>query len=77
LNSRGSSYYHKGQYDQAISDFNKALEINPKDADAYSNRGTAYREKGQSDQAIVDFNKALEITQILARLITSGGEFIT
>ncbi len=39
-----------------------ALEIDPKDVDAYSNRGSVYREKGQYDQAISDLNKALEIS---------------
>jgi tetratricopeptide (TPR) repeat protein len=58
---RGIAYYNDSQYDQAISDFTKALEINPRDADAYSNRGSVYREKGQYEQAISDSNKALEI----------------
>ena len=60
-NNRGMAYRDKGQYDQAISDYNKALEINSKYAYAYNNRGMAYRDKGQYDQAISDYNKALEI----------------
>jgi tetratricopeptide (TPR) repeat protein len=52
----------KGQPDLAIADFNKALEIDPKDAHAYSIRGSVYTEKGQYDQAISDLNKALEIS---------------
>jgi Flp pilus assembly protein TadD len=36
-NDRGIAYGEKGQYDQAISDFNKAIEINPMDAQAYNN----------------------------------------
>ena len=61
LSNVGNDYAKKGQYDQAISDFNKALEISPRDAKAYSNRGIAYKKKGQYDQAISDYNKALEI----------------
>lgn len=36
-NKRGLTYFIKGQYDKAISDINKALEINPNDAEAYNN----------------------------------------
>jgi len=59
--NRGITYYKKGQYDQAILDYTKALEINPRHAKAYCNRGVAYGEKGIHDQAISDFNNALEI----------------
>ena len=56
----GLAYEEKGQ-DEAISDYTKALEINPRDALAYYNRGIAYNKKGRHDEAISDFNKALEI----------------
>ncbi len=59
--NRGIAYGKKGQYDQAISDLNKALEINPRLALAYFTRGLSYAAKGQHDQAISDYNKALEI----------------
>ena len=32
----------KGQYDKAIADYNKAIELNPKFTGAYINRGLAY-----------------------------------
>ena len=60
-NNRGIAYGERGQYDDAISDFTRALEINPRYAEAYYNRGLAYIRKGQYDQAISDFNKAVEI----------------
>jgi tetratricopeptide (TPR) repeat protein len=65
--NRGVTSHDKGQLDQAISDFTKALEINPRLAEAYYNRGIVYSEKGQLDQAISDFTKALEINPRLAR----------
>jgi tetratricopeptide (TPR) repeat protein len=55
------AYDKEGQYDQAILDYNKALKINPRYAEAYNNRGVIYRKKGQFDRAISDYNKALEI----------------
>ncbi len=58
---RGVSHFAKGLYDEAISDFTKAIEINPEYAECYTNRGIAYAEKRLYDLAISDFNKALEI----------------
>jgi len=43
--NRGNAYADKGQYDQAIPDYTKALEINPKDGKAYYNRAYAYYSK--------------------------------
>ena len=59
--NRGLGSYCKGQYDQAISDFTKALEINPRDTMVYNNRGVAYKNKGLYGQAISDLTKSLEI----------------
>ncbi len=59
--NRGIAYGKKGQYDQAISDYNKALEINPRDALAYNNRGLAYLRNGQYDKAWEDVYKAQDL----------------
>jgi tetratricopeptide (TPR) repeat protein len=59
--NRGAAHAAKGEYDQAIACFDKAIRIEPSFAEAYCNRGTAYYEKGQFDAAISDFSKAIEI----------------
>ncbi|MFZ6008542.1 MAG: ankyrin repeat domain-containing protein, partial [Nitrospirota bacterium] len=56
----GWSYYQKGNYDEAIRVFNRALEINPKDETALRGRGWAKHHKGSFSEAVSDFNKALE-----------------
>ena len=58
---KGHSYQEKGQWDKAIAEYNKAIELNPEYAEAYYNRGLAHYHKGQYDQAISDYNKAIEI----------------
>jgi tetratricopeptide (TPR) repeat protein len=72
-NNRGVAYFAKGEYDQAISELNKAIEINPSYVEAYDNRGCAYVAKGKYDQGISDFNRALEINPKLASAYTNRG----
>ena len=52
---------YQDQDDQALSDFTKAVEIDPQCAQAYNNRGWAYVKRGQYDRALSDFNKSTEI----------------
>ncbi len=70
---RGSIYLSRGEYDQAISEFTKAVEMNPKDSRAYKNRGAAYMNKGQYNQAISDYTKALEINPRDAEVYNARG----
>ena len=53
-----------GQYKltEAISDFDRSIEIAPEYPDAYLNRGIAYEGKKLWDEAISDYNKVLKIT---------------
>lgn len=60
-NNRGVVYYGKGDYDRAMSDFNKAIELKPDLAAAYNNRGVVYRDKGDYDRAMRDYTKAIEL----------------
>ena len=54
---RGNTYFCQGQYDQAISDYNKAIELNPRDAGSYNGRGGAYYSKGEYEKAWEDVLK--------------------
>ena len=58
-------------FDQAIADFTRAIEINPGNAFAYLYRGIAYSITGfglpgTADRALPDYNKAIEIDPMLA-----------
>ncbi len=51
----------KGDYDLAVSDYTKAIELNPKDAAIYLNRGRAYSNKKSFDLAALDYDKTIEL----------------
>ena len=73
LGGVGFHYFHQGIVDEAMSLYNKALAINPGDAEAYTGRGATYDRKGLHDQAIADYNKALEINPKLAEAYVNRG----
>ena len=60
--NKGVALANESRYDEAIAEYNKAIELDPKCAQAYANRGYAYMSKGLSDLATGDFNKAIELS---------------
>ena len=52
----------KGEYDLAIVDYNKALELNPKSVPAYFNRGRAFYFKREFASAVESYTKVIELT---------------
>ena len=59
--NRGNAHRDKGDFDKAVVDFDRAIQINPNFTTAYYNRGLAYRVTGNVDAAIADDDKAIEI----------------
>jgi tetratricopeptide (TPR) repeat protein len=59
--SRANAYDDKGQYDRAIEDYDRAIELNPDDAAAFNDRGTSYRGMGQYARAIEDYDQAIRL----------------
>ena len=63
---KGAACVLKEQWDEGISEYNKALELNPRFAIAYRTRGFAYCGKGEYEKALSDFTKAIEINPMYA-----------
>ena len=50
-----------GNYSQSIFEYNKAIELNPNNAESYHFRGVAYERQGNFSQAISDYTKSIEL----------------
>ncbi|HXE43488.1 MAG TPA: tetratricopeptide repeat protein, partial [Candidatus Baltobacteraceae bacterium] len=60
-NDFGGALLANGQIDDAIENFQKALQINPNYAEVYHNLGDAFIQKGNRGEAIAQYQKALTI----------------
>lgn len=56
---RGQAYTELKEYDKAIADFTKAIELAPSRGGPYFGRGVAYRATDNLDGAIADFSQAI------------------
>ena len=58
---RGIEAAQRGDQQQAIEHYTKAIELPPEDSDTYFRRGRAYYETRSYDRAIQDFTKSLDL----------------
>jgi tetratricopeptide (TPR) repeat protein len=58
---RGSCYDNQKKYELAIKDFNKTLELDPKEYKAATNAANAYSNLRKYDEAVTMYSKALTI----------------
>src|SRR5262249_56140322 len=88
---RGIELAQQKHFDQAVAEFTKAIEANPKDTRGYANRGTAYRQgaraaiaAGDSEgastryqSALADFAKYIELVPKDASAYTEHGQTLS
>ncbi|MFN3929517.1 MAG: tetratricopeptide repeat protein [Thermoflexus sp.] len=81
----GWEFHAKKQYDQAIEQFRKAIEMDGNAVDAYYGLGLSYKAKGEREMAIQAFEKVLAMApkledrakaQILSRLAQAHIEML-
>lgn len=58
---RANAWFRKKDYNKAVSDYTKAINLNPKDADVHYGRGDAWYAQKEYDKAIVDYTKAVSL----------------
>lgn len=73
-NNRGMAKREKGDLDGAIADYNRAIGLNPQNANTYINRGVAKRVKGDFNGAMADYNRAIELNPQNAGAYVHRGE---
>jgi tetratricopeptide (TPR) repeat protein len=59
--SRGDDFYQSNEYELALKAYDKAIELKPDYAVAWSNRGFALDELGRYDEALKAYDKAIEL----------------
>jgi tetratricopeptide (TPR) repeat protein len=57
----GLDFLGAGSTEEAIAYFSKALALNPKDVEAYTQRALGYLHLGKTEEARADFRKILEL----------------
>ena len=71
---RGMARTNRKQFEGAIKDFTKAIELNPEASHAFNGRGLAYHKKGDLVPAQTDFNQAIRLNPELASAYRNRGE---
>ncbi|MDQ0776377.1 tetratricopeptide (TPR) repeat protein [Streptomyces aurantiacus] len=61
LQLRGDEHRLSGQFDQALADFERALELDQESPKALAGRGEVYRLMNRYDHALADFTRAIEL----------------
>ena len=60
-NNRGNIYSELQEYQKAMEDFSRAIELESRYASAYNNRGSIYSMFNEYQKAVWDFNRAIEL----------------
>jgi tetratricopeptide (TPR) repeat protein len=71
--NRGIAFGNAGQFDQAIKDYDSAIEQDASYYKAYLNRGSAYEKTGRFEKAMSDFDSAIKIYPRLAEAYNNKG----
>ena len=72
--ARGRVLMERGRWDEAIAEWKRFVELDPKNARAHYDLANALKAKGDLDGAIAAFSKAIEIDPNLAPLRLARGE---
>lgn len=76
LNLKGCDLGWKREYRRSIDVFTRAIELDPKNSDAFANRGLSLWYIGESEKALRDFDKALELNPLHSLALSHRGKHL-
>src|SRR5580704_2638576 len=73
FNNRANAWYRKQHYDKAMTDYDRAVLLDPQNPHAYVGRGNVYDDLGDRDHAIADYDRAIELDPDNANVFYNRG----
>ncbi|HEY2137005.1 MAG TPA: tetratricopeptide repeat protein [Xanthobacteraceae bacterium] len=71
--NRGQTYYERNDYDRAIADFTRAIEVDPTYPMGYNNRANSWHIKGDEDRAIASYDQTIRLDPNYTAAFTGRG----
>ncbi|MGI9251186.1 MAG: tetratricopeptide repeat protein [Pseudohongiellaceae bacterium] len=71
LGQLAAVYFNEGRYEQALTLFQRIVQMEPNNADAHSNLGSALAQTGRLEEAIASFERALVLQPQLESALTN------
>jgi tetratricopeptide (TPR) repeat protein len=57
----GLLVYNSGRYEQAVAEYQRAIELEPSNSDSYRRLGRTFEKNNESDKALAAYGRAVEI----------------
>ncbi|NQV69011.1 MAG: tetratricopeptide repeat protein, partial [Pseudohongiella sp.] len=73
INVLGAALQGQGKLQEAVTSYEKAIQLKPDYEEAYSNRGAALQELGQFDEAVASYDKAIRLRPNYAKAYSNRG----
>lgn len=71
--ARGETYLKEAKWEQAYTDFNQAIQLEPNNVDAYRHRGATFYKLGDAKSALKDYNQAIALDPHSSDLFLNRG----
>ena len=71
--NRAFTYEMIGDFENALLDANRAIELNPDDAHAWKLRGNIHMLFGEYGEAVIDYTQALKLDNLMIEAMFSRG----